>query len=125
VAQADALPGKAGEILRARLDQVLLNRSLNALITDLDLAAGVDELAVQPWDREAVHTVFDTLQFRTLRDRLFAIAPEGEDALVDARPAPAISVDVLAAGGLGGWLNARTGEPLGLDVQGTGTPAGG
>ena len=31
-----------------------------------------DDLAVQPWDREEVHTVFDSLEFRVLRDRLFA-----------------------------------------------------
>lgn len=75
---ADEIKGKAGENLRAHLEQVRLNRQLNALLRDLELPVGPDDLAARPWDREAVHRVLDALEFRVLRDRLFAIAPEGE-----------------------------------------------
>ena len=80
VAQAPSIPGKAGESLRAHLDQVLRNRRLNRLVDDLELPLGIEDLQVRSWDREEVHQVFDGLEFRVLRDRLFATlsAPEPE-----------------------------------------------
>ncbi len=59
VAAVDQIPGKAGESLRAHLDQVLLNRRLNRLLTDVELPLGPVDLAAQPWDREALHTILD------------------------------------------------------------------
>ena len=47
------------------------NRQLNALVDDLELPLVPTDLALQPWDRQEVHTVFDGLEFRVLRDRLF------------------------------------------------------
>ena len=41
-------------------------------------ALGPADLAVQPWDRNEVHTLFDNLQFRVLRDRLFATLTSAE-----------------------------------------------
>ena len=80
VAHVDQIKGKAGESLREHLDGVLRNRRLNALVCDLGLPLGVDDLARQNWDREQVHTVFDGLEFRVLRDRLFSTieTPEQE-----------------------------------------------
>jgi len=122
LARADEIGGKAGESLRANVDQVRLNRRLNALLTDLDLPVAPLDLEVRPWDREAVHGVFDTLQFRTLRERLFALVPaEGEDG--SAASALEIVVDDVAPGALAGWLAERSGT-LGLDVTGTTSPLG-
>jgi DNA polymerase-1 len=120
--RVDELKGKAAENLRAAVDQVRLNRRLNALVTDLELPVGPDDLVVQPWDREGVHQVFDALEFRVLRDRLFALAPAGEVA-----PESGIEVELadVAPGGLGAWLAERRGRRLGLDVSGTPVPAGG
>ena len=42
-----------------------------AFTTDLDLPMAPHDLATQPWDRQEVHTLFDGLEFRVLRDRLF------------------------------------------------------
>jgi DNA polymerase-1 len=80
VANADRITGKAGESLRAHLADVLRNRSLNRLVDDLELPLGIDDLRWHGWDRDAVHRVFDGLEFRVLRDRLFATlsAPEPE-----------------------------------------------
>jgi len=122
LARAEEIGGKAGESLRANLDQVRLNRRLNALLTDLDLPVAPLDLEVRPWDREAVHAIFDTLQFRTLRERLFALVPaEGEDG--SAASALEIVVDDVAPGALAGWLEERPGT-LGLDVTGTTSPLG-
>ncbi|MBM6403792.1 DNA polymerase I [Phycicoccus sp. CSK15P-2] len=71
VAHVDEIKGKAGENLRTHLDDVLRNRRLNRLVDDLELPLSVTDLQRASWDREEVHTVFDGLEFRVLRDRLF------------------------------------------------------
>jgi DNA polymerase-1 len=121
LADAEHVPGKAGESLRANLDQVRLNRHLNALLTDIALPLGPLDLQTQPWDREAMHRVFDALQFRTLRERLFAMVP------TEQVPSDEVGLDVveLATGELGHWLAHRAGRRLGLDVRGIVAPSGG
>ncbi|NMM15781.1 MAG: DNA polymerase I [Cellulomonas sp.] len=122
VAAADQIPGKAGDSLRAHLDQVLLNRRINHLLTDLELPLGPDDLALQPWDREAMHRVFDALQFTTLRERLFASFPDETAPLVEGTD---VRLEQLGADDLAPWLTARAGRTLGLDVRGSVRPAGG
>ncbi len=80
VAHAPEITGKAGQSLRDHLDQVLTNRRLNRLVDDLSLPLALDDLRWRSWDREAVHRVFDGLEFRVLRDRLFdyLASPEPE-----------------------------------------------
>lgn len=117
IANADQIKGKAGENLRAHLDQVIRNRQLNGLVTDLALPLRVDELARRPVDREEVHRVFDTLEFDVLRQRLFETLPQGEPEPGE-RPGFALEVAPLAPGGLAPWLAARAGRRLGLDVTG-------
>jgi len=112
---AEDVPGKVGESLRAHLDDVQRNRRLNALVSDMDLGVTLDDLQRRPIDREAVHALFDTLQFRTLRDRLL-------DTLAkDPAPKGGFAVDgtVLAAGGVSGWLDAHAQGVTGLDVVGS------
>ncbi len=79
VNRAEEIKGKAGESLRAHLDDVVRNRQLNALVCDLDLPLAPADLALQPWDRQEVHTLFDGLEFRVLRDRLFETLESVED----------------------------------------------
>lgn len=124
LAHADEISGVAGQNLRDHLDQVRLNREINHLLTDLDLPYGPEDLIVQPWDREALHQVFDTLQFRTLRDRLLAMMP-AEDRESDAADASVVEIDVLVPGALGSWIAARRGQPLGLEVRGQFAPGAG
>jgi len=109
VDQVDTVKGKVGEKLREHLSSVLQNRRLTELDRAVPLELGPADLAVASWDRNEVHTLFDNLQFRVLRDRLFATlsAPEPEvDGGFD------VVEDVVGAGGLGDWLaaNARTGH---------------
>jgi len=124
---AHELKGKAAENLRAAIDQVRINRELNALLRDVELPLTPDDLLLQGFDREAVHRVSDTLQFGALRDRLLAVDPAGEDAAADDGPAAGFDLDVLdlPPGGLAGWLAARGERPVGVDVSGRGAPAGG
>lgn len=110
------IKGKVGDNLRAHLDQVLLNRKLNRLVTDLDLPIALADMARQPFDREAIHEVFDALQFRTLRDRLFTTFGD-----LEATPSEGFTLtgSELTAGGLAAWLSARAGVLIGVDVEGT------
>lgn len=119
---ADEIKGKAGENLRAHLDQVRLNRQLNALLLDLELPLGPDDLVTRPWDREAAHRVLDALEFRVLRDRLFAIAPEGE---VETEAGFDVELADVLPGGLGAWLAEHGTRPLGVEVAGKAVPGGG
>jgi DNA polymerase-1 len=124
VAHAGSIKGKAGDALREHLDQVLLNRRLNRLLTDVELPLGPADLTVQPWDREAMLTVFDDLEFRVLRERMFAMEAAAQ---APAEPVEAGDLDVvrLAEGTLGDWLRARAGRRLAVDVRGRGTPVAG
>ncbi|MDQ1058702.1 DNA polymerase-1 [Arthrobacter globiformis] len=80
----DAIGGKVGESLRANVDAVKRNRKLNQLHTDLDLPVTLDELADPRPDQQALEELFDELEFKTIRTRLFdlyaseAPAPERE-----------------------------------------------
>lgn len=126
VASVDRVPGKAGESLRAHLDQVLLNRRLNRLVDDLELPLGPEDLAARPWDVEALHAILDELEFRTLRDRLFAMLPSEDGAAEEiGAPVEGPALATPAPGGLGAWLAARSGARAGVDVLGSHAPAGG
>lgn len=68
--RAGQVPGKAGESLRAHLGDVERNRRLNALVTDLALPLDVADLDRRAPDAAALEVLFDTLQFRGLRERV-------------------------------------------------------
>ncbi len=118
VNQAEEIKGKAGESLREHLDDVIRNRQLNALVNDLDLPLKPADLALQPWDRQEVHTLFDGLEFRVLRDRLFETL-ESEEDIDDS--GFALDMARLAPGEVGGWLadNASDGKRVGVHVEGS------
>jgi DNA polymerase-1 len=115
VASAPSIKGKAGESLRAHLDDVLRNRRLNRLVDDLDLPLGIPDLAVRAWDREEVHRVFDGLEFRVLRDRLFSTlaAPEPE-----AEGGFELEATRLVGSAAGDWLAAHAAGRVGVHVVG-------
>ena len=117
VDQVDTVKGKVGEKLREHLSAVLQNRRLTELDRAVPLDLGPAGLAVQPWDRNEVHTLFDNLQFRVLRDRLFSTLTSAEPEVEGGFD---VAEDELPAGGLGAWLdaNARTGR-TGLIFRGT------
>ena len=116
VRHADEIGGKAGESLREHLQGVLRNRRLNALVGDLDLAVQVPQLARRDWNREAVHSLFDGLEFRVLRDRLLETLPAEDD---QSQGGFEVSGETLATGAVRAWLaeHARTGV-VGVDVAG-------
>src|SRR5215470_13632501 len=71
------IKGRAGDNLREHLGSVLRNRQLTELTTGVPLEVAPADLVPVPWDREQIHQLFDTLQFRVLRDRLYSTLPNG------------------------------------------------
>jgi DNA polymerase-1 len=82
VDHVDEVRGKVGDNLRAGLSNVVRNRQLTELVRDVPLEAGPQDLRLGQWDRDEVHKVFDALQFRVLRERLYAtlsaVEPEAD-----------------------------------------------
>ena len=77
VDRVDEVKGKAGDALREHLAGVLRNSQLTQLVRDVSLEVGPHDLRPAQWDREQIHQLFDTLQFRVLRDRLYSTLPNG------------------------------------------------
>ncbi len=117
VANVEQIKGKAGGALREHLADVIRNRRINALVCDLTLPLRVDDAAVQAWDRDAVHRVFDGLEFRVLRDRLFDTLTSDEPDIADATEVDGVH---LRPGDVAAWLerHAGPGQTVGVQVQG-------
>lgn len=124
VDRVDEVRGKVGDSLRANLAAVVMNRQLTEMVRDVPLPYTPDQLALAPWDRDRIHSLFDDLEFRVLRDRLFdtlsSAEPEAEEGF-EVRGGP------LAPGEVGAWLAAhvRDGARAALAVVGPGSPFGG
>ena len=125
--------GKAGDALREHLGSVLRNRQLTTLIRDLPestVGATPADLVPRPWNREAIHQLFDTLQFRVLRDRLYQTFPDGlpgttpagAGAAVDQSDLAGFEVEasVLGPDEVAGWMEEHCSpERTGLAVAGS------
>jgi len=129
VDRVDEVKGKAGDKLREHLAAVLRNRQLTELARDVPLEAGPLDLRPAAWDREQIHQLFDTLQFRVLRDRLYSTLPDGIAGTAAGQQAPAggadAGFDVEVArpgpGEVAQWLDEHGAgaDRAGLAVQGS------
>jgi DNA polymerase-1 len=112
VANAAAINGRAGENLRASLDQLPLSRELVTIRTDVPLDAAPHELRPVPPDAVALRKWYTKLEAK----RLLATVDQ------DAAPAPAVATDpkpvarhyetVLDAAQLMRWVDRLEGAPL-------------
>ncbi|NVI89031.1 DNA polymerase I [Actinomadura sp. BRA 177] len=116
VARVDEIKGKAGDNLREHLAGVLRNQQLNKLDTGVGLELTPPQLSMGQWDRDEIHTLFDSLQFRVLRERLYASLSAAEP---EADEGFEVDLDTLEPGALGAWLDANAGDRLGVAVTGT------
>ncbi len=138
VDRIDEVKGKAGDALRENLGNVLRNRQLTELARDVPLETGPRDLLPAPWDREAIHQLFDTLQFRVLRERLAETFPNGIGAAAQETDEAGqqqegfeIAVATPGADEVAQWLaeHAAGGQRSGLALagswgRGTGTLTG-
>ncbi|HET7012624.1 MAG TPA: DNA polymerase I [Streptosporangiaceae bacterium] len=126
VDHVDQIKGRVGDNLRDNLDNVLRNRRLTELARDVPIDIGPHDLVPVPWDRDQIHQLFDTLQFRVLRDRLYSTLPNGILGHLVAAPADAaqggFDVDLARLGPdeVRAWLaDHGYGGRIGLAPSGT------
>jgi DNA polymerase-1 len=133
VDRVDEVKGKAGDKLRENLANVLLNRQLTELARDVPVGVLPGELRPTPWDREQIHQLFDTLQFRVLRDRLYSELPDGITALGGGSAGPAaeaagtfdVTAAILGPGEVAGWLAEHAQAPGRSGLAASGVWGGG
>ena len=117
VAGVDQVGGKVGDALRENLASVIRNRQLTELVRTVDLDVAVDELERKQWDRDEVHALFDDLQFRVLRERLFATVEAAEP---EAETGFDVAATRLGVDDVEKWLaeHARDTARVGLAFRG-------
>ncbi|RJU00243.1 DNA polymerase I [Arthrobacter frigidicola] len=120
----DSIGGKVGDALRAHADDVRRNRRLNRLLTDLDLPVDLDAMLSQHPDRSAVEDLFDSLQFNTLRKRLFDLFGEEEVEETGDEMTPPPHVILTDDAPLTAWLKS-TNQALAAVHLATEATAGG
>ncbi|WP_354528472.1 DNA polymerase I [Nakamurella sp. UYEF19] len=122
VDRVDEITGKAGDALRNSMSSVLQNRRLTELVRDVELTADPLELVAQPYDREAVHEIFDNLQFKVLRERLLETFEQADETSTEGFDVAGVR---LGVGQVAGWLAAHAADTVGLSIRGRWTPGGG
>ncbi|WP_275779340.1 DNA polymerase I [Paenarthrobacter sp. Y-19] len=113
----DSIGGKVGGALKENLENVKRNRRLNQLLTDLKLPITLEDLHEPRPDRQAIEELFEELEFRTLRTRLFDLY--GDDtagAAPDTIDAPEFD-SLTDASGLEAFFTAGSGMRSALAVQ--------
>ena len=129
LAHADEIGGKRGAALREHMGDVLRNRRLNRLLTDMDLEASLSDLARRPTDVAAIDRLFDSLEFGRLRTKVREVAGIGMgEGTIDETPEPAADVDIEvmvadASCDIAQWVGARS--SLALLVEGDSRPVRG
>ncbi len=93
IEHADEIKGKAGENLRAHIDQLRLSCELATIKLDVELSVGPNELLHTPADQEALLSWYLTLEFRSWIKELEAdgvkaeaVQLEGESLLENENP---------------------------------------
>jgi DNA polymerase I len=116
IAHAEEITGKKGEALREHLDDVIRNRRLNALVCDLPLELGPDDLGLTEWDRHEALALLDELEFRgELRTRILdTLAPADEPVIEGGFD---LAGRTIEPGELSGYLAGLGGEPVGLHLR--------
>lgn len=129
LARADEIGGKRGAALREHMDDVVRNRRLNRLLTDMDLEVSPSDLARRPTDVAAIDRLFDSLEFGRLRQKVREVAGIGMgegpvDEVPEAVAEVEISVSLVDAScDIARW--ARAHSPLAVLVEGDMRPTRG
>lgn len=129
LARADEIGGKRGAALREHMDDVVRNRRLNRLLTDMDLEVSPSDLARRPTDVAAIDRLFDSLEFGRLRQKVREVAGIGMgEGPVDEAPEAVAEVEISvslvdASCDIAQW--ARAHWPLAVLVEGDMRPTRG
>lgn len=126
MARADEIGGKRGAALREHIDDVVRNRRLNRLLTDMDLEVSPSDLARRPTDIAAIDRLFDSLEFGRLRQKVREVSGIGMgEGHVDEAHEPVAEVEIsvsLADGSCDIAQWARAHSPLAVLIEGDTRP---
>ena len=89
LANAAILKGKLRENLETHADQALLSKELATILLDVPVNVTWDQLLLSDRDNDALKTLFNEFEFRTLSKRLFQdppLTPASRSSAVDAVP---------------------------------------
>jgi DNA polymerase-1 len=78
IANSAKLKGKQKENVETHADQALLSKELATIILDVPVEVTWDDLVLSPRDEDAVKTLFNEFEFRTLTKRLFPTTGSAE-----------------------------------------------
>lgn len=112
LARRDEIKGKVGQSLRDHVDLVIRNRELNHLLRDMELPVDLPALARQSAASSEIHQVFDTLESRDLRDRVFAVLDCDEPAAELLTSDPIDVIQWSTDGQLRDFLSSADNTPL-------------
>src|SRR5207245_4242626 len=70
LAHTDQIKGRLRGAIEAAGDSLVRNKSLARLVDDLDLDVEPEDCVMGSWDEDAVRRLFNSLEFRTLLERL-------------------------------------------------------
>jgi DNA polymerase I len=114
LAAADTLSPKLAKGISEAGEQLVLNKDLARLETDLPLDVDPDDCLLGQRDDDAVRRLFNSLEFRTLLERLedAGVAPPGGEATE-------LELSQTSAAGAAGLLQGD--EPVGVALEARGT----
>lgn len=113
VANVDKLGGKVGQSLRDSISDVLRNRELTQLVANVPIKFSVDALLWGGANESALNPLFESLEFKTLKDRMKPILAKsnrvGPEPVLDLF-AMEIAEGVLTPQEASVKINAHTGS---------------
>jgi DNA polymerase-1 len=91
IANASKLKGKQRENVETHADQALLSKELATIILDVPIEVTWEDLIISPRNEDAIKTLFNEFEFRTLTKRLFPdVAAVSNRQAHDEEPAPTL-----------------------------------
>jgi DNA polymerase-1 len=129
VTHLDVLKGRLKENVTASVDRLALNKDLARIVTDVPVWIEPEDCVMGAWDVDEVRRLFNSLEFRSLFDRLIdsghGAKPAVEVATLDLREVDPGELAVIVKGEapLGVRLDAETGALRGIAVSAGGAQA--
>ena len=125
LAHADDIKGRAGASLREHTEQVRLNRELNRLLRDLPIGEDFDQFLLKGVDRGALHELFDTLDFNSLRSRVLQELPARDGSQAEETEGLDLADLDVSNEDLATWLANHSSARWGLSLTGNFAPGRG
>jgi DNA polymerase-1 len=122
------LKGRLKTNIEAAGDRLILNKDLARIVIDVDLDIEPDDAVMGDWDVDEVRRLFNSLEFRSLFDRLMELAkdvkPKIEVAELDLRRVPPVELrELLGVGPVAVAIHEVDGAVTGLAVSAGGAQA--